>query len=976
MASVLLPCHRLGRRDFTMTTRRPVCHERNPQNHPQNRSLGRHRLRPHLPSRRHRTPEPPWYDPTATTRQSVLLARGGAHGVWQQSTRRCASALLTFGQLLRRLRAATALTQEELAERAGVSARLISDLERGIIHRPRRDTVRLLADGLGLTGPERAAFTAAARGRPASDPASASDAASPRGGLAAAAGPAGRPGAGGGSDGLAPPPAGGAAADADRPRRRRQDPPCAGGRGSGGRRLPGRRLLRRPGAGARPGAPPPGDRAGARRAGRWGTAAAANASIASRRTTRLLLVLDNVEHLTGAAPVVADLLGACPGLTVLATSRQPLRLRAEREVPVAPLALPNLDRFPPIDELARIPSVELFVQRAEAADRSFALTERNARAVAEVAVRLDGLPLAIELAAAWVKVLSPLALLARLERRLTLLTGGARDLPARQQTLRATLDWSLRSPEPRRAAPVSETRGLRRRLHAGRRRGRRRRGQRGAEPASGRRNCGRCRAGRVGVARREESAPRVRRRRRRFRDGVVAVFDAGDDARVRTRSPGGGRRGGRDVGPARDVVRGSGRACRARSWQVRTRNGGSPRWTPSTATCGRRSDGHWTTATPRRRCVWPGRSGNSGPTAATLPRGAAGWSGHWRPARALRRPCGHRRCWEPRRSRTSRATIARTMACGEEALARFQDLDDMDGVAAAHYRLGLAARAQGDYARATAHGEEALATFRMRGNQGQAGAAMNGLGLVAYYQGDYARAAALHEEALGLRRALGDLNGVAVSLGSLGLAVSAQGDHDRAAALHREALELGRALGEAPRGTQPREPRLDRRGDAGFRARRAALRDGRRPARPDRRAVNRQRPRVQRAPDRRGPGAPGRGCLRRGVVGGRVDGARRCDRVCPRSRPAGCRLRPLPRAHQRLSGTRLARPRRRSGTSGRRRPSCGAAPPLRPLLLVAISTARKRPGTQRRRLPDSAGSSPSSCVAPRHAEGACFRRPG
>ena len=93
----------------------------------------------------------------------------------------------------------------------------------------------------------------------------------------------------------------------------------------------------------------------------------------------LLVVLDNFEHMMGAAPLVADLLGACPGLKVLATSRQPLRLRAERELQVAPLVLPNLDRFPPIDELARIPAVELFIQRAESANRTFALTEPGIR---------------------------------------------------------------------------------------------------------------------------------------------------------------------------------------------------------------------------------------------------------------------------------------------------------------------------------------------------------------------------------------------------------------------------------------------------------------------------------------------------------------------------------------------------------------------------------------------------------------------
>jgi predicted ATPase/class 3 adenylate cyclase len=157
---------------------------------------------------------------------------------------------------------------------------------------------------------------------------------------------------------------------------------------------------------------------------------------------RLLLVLDNFEQVVDAAPVVADLLAASPDLRVVATSREPLRLRAEREFAVAPLATPPLRRLPPLDDLARVPAVALYVQRATAARRGFALTADNARPVAEVCARLDGLPLAIELAAARVKVLSPAALLERLADRLKVLTGGARDLPARQQTLRAAIAWS------------------------------------------------------------------------------------------------------------------------------------------------------------------------------------------------------------------------------------------------------------------------------------------------------------------------------------------------------------------------------------------------------------------------------------------------------------------------------------------------------------------------------------------------------
>ena len=163
---------------------------------------------------------------------------------------------------------------------------------------------------------------------------------------------------------------------------------------------------------------------------------------------RLLLVLDNLEHLLPAAKAIAALIAACPSLTVLATSREPLQLRSEREIPVAPLALPE-EGTAHVAGLASIPAVALFVQRAEAANPRFALTQANATDVAEIARRLDGLPLAIELAAARIKLLPPAALLVRLERRLPLLTGGPRDLPDRQRTLRDAIAWShdLLSPE-------------------------------------------------------------------------------------------------------------------------------------------------------------------------------------------------------------------------------------------------------------------------------------------------------------------------------------------------------------------------------------------------------------------------------------------------------------------------------------------------------------------------------------------------
>jgi len=157
---------------------------------------------------------------------------------------------------------------------------------------------------------------------------------------------------------------------------------------------------------------------------------------------RVLLLLDNFEHVIDAAGDIASLLAACPTLKVMATSRVVLNLSGEHEFAVPPLALPDIrDAADPVS-LSTCPSVALFVERATATRSDFALTPDNARAIAEICARLDGLPLALELAAARVRVMPPSEMLARLRSRLRLLTGGARDLPARQQTLRAAIDWS------------------------------------------------------------------------------------------------------------------------------------------------------------------------------------------------------------------------------------------------------------------------------------------------------------------------------------------------------------------------------------------------------------------------------------------------------------------------------------------------------------------------------------------------------
>ena len=156
----------------------------------------------------------------------------------------------------------------------------------------------------------------------------------------------------------------------------------------------------------------------------------------------MLLLLDNFEHVLAAAPMIAQLLTQGPKLKAVVTSQAPLHVYGEHEFPVPPLALPDLKSTPPLDVLSQLPAVALFVERAKAVKHDFALTKENAATVAAICARLDGLPLALELAAARIKLLSPSAMLTRLESRLNLLTGGARDLPTRQQTLRGTVDWS------------------------------------------------------------------------------------------------------------------------------------------------------------------------------------------------------------------------------------------------------------------------------------------------------------------------------------------------------------------------------------------------------------------------------------------------------------------------------------------------------------------------------------------------------
>ena len=348
----------------------------------------------------------------------------------------------TFSRLLRQARTAAALSQEELAERAGVSARGVSDLERGLRRAPRLETVRMLADALGLDAAGRAALLAAARA-PVADADSASS-----------------------SPGLPEPPTrliGREREVAQLSRLLGDDGvrllTLTGPGGSGKTRL-AIAAAKESGDGFPDGVvfvdlAPLADPSlvlasiaqgvGLRTPGA-DLAAAMRAFLAGKR---MLLLLDNFEHVLDAAGVVADLVRALPALTVLTTSREPLRLRGEREFAVQPLDVPDAGSVVEPDRLLESGAVSLLVERVRDVRADFALTPENAPVVVDICRRLDGLPLALELAAARVRGL-PLSLLReRLEAALPLLTDGARDAPTRQRSLRDTIAWSfdLLSPE-------------------------------------------------------------------------------------------------------------------------------------------------------------------------------------------------------------------------------------------------------------------------------------------------------------------------------------------------------------------------------------------------------------------------------------------------------------------------------------------------------------------------------------------------
>jgi predicted ATPase/transcriptional regulator with XRE-family HTH domain len=351
-----------------------------------------------------------------------------------------------FAEVLRRARRASGLSQEELAERAGLSAHAISALERGVNRAPRPDTLDMLADALALPADERRRWERLRRQQASRAPAEVARDTAPRGSTP----PTNLP--------VQPTRFIGRVAELERIGQLMRDDTTrlvtlTGPGGSGKTRLAvemaaGLRHVYPDGVffvdlapvsapelalatlAATLGVYPRPDQALSTTLGQWLV------------DKRLLLVLDNLEQVLAVAPDIAELLRTCPDLRILATSRAPLRLRAEREFPVPPLPVPPSEAGPDARDTAESDAVRLFVDRARAVQPTFDAQGEDALVVGRICRLLDGLPLAIELAAAGVRLLPPPAILARLEQHLPLVGSGQRDVPARQRTLHNTIAWS------------------------------------------------------------------------------------------------------------------------------------------------------------------------------------------------------------------------------------------------------------------------------------------------------------------------------------------------------------------------------------------------------------------------------------------------------------------------------------------------------------------------------------------------------
>jgi predicted ATPase/class 3 adenylate cyclase/Tfp pilus assembly protein PilF len=510
----------------------------------------------------------------------------------------------------------------------------------------------------------------------------------------------------------------------------------------------------------------------------------------------MLLVLDNLEQIPGAALFIAELLGATPKVHVLATSRAPLHVRGEREFPVSPLPLPPADPSLSVEDLSRFDAVQVFVARARAIKPDFALDARNAGSVGAIVRRLDGLPLAIELAAARIRLFPPQAMLARLETRLPLLTGGARDLPARQRALRETIAWSHELLAPDEQALF---RGLA--VFAG-----------GftldaAEFVEGERGGMRGDEGGAGDRSDPPAPPSAL--------DLVSALVAQSMLTSQDHADGSVRFGMletiREYGLERLADVGELEAVRGRHAQffLALAEGASTELegAQSAVWLDRLEAEH---DNLRAALAWA----LDRPADATAMRLAAAlwpfWDirGHYAEGRDWLERVLARDVAEPTTALaevlTGTGSIARMQSDARGATAHlgralelWTDLNDQRGVARVLLFLGHVADRQGDLTGARTHFEDALRIGRDTENAPLTGSTLINLGIIADQQGDPARAIAQYEEALAIFRRLGDRRLESIALDNLGIVARSRGDLAEATRLFEDAIAVSRAVGDA-----------------------------------------------------------------------------------------------------------------------------------------------------------------------------------
>jgi predicted ATPase/transcriptional regulator with XRE-family HTH domain len=499
------------------------------------------------------------------------------------------------------------------------------------------------------------------------------------------------------------------------------------------------------------------------------------------RDKQMLLVLDNFEQLTEAAPFVAELLEVAPRLKAVVTSRSLLHIYGEHEYPVPPLDLPDLGSLPSIEALAQTASVDLFVQRAQAANHTFRLTSDNAAHVAEICVRLDGLPLAIELAAARSKLFTPPTLLKQMESRLSVLTGGPKDRDPRQQTLRGAIAWSYDLLKPHEQAFF-------RRLSVFV-------GGWTIEAAT-------AVAADSGSKAEGESSDPLDALSSLANKSLLRVEEMGDEIRfgmletIREYA----LEQAQEAGETETLKRGHAEYYQALAEQL----GPALRGHELAATLARLDREH---DNVRAVLAWAVERGEGEIAQAVSGAIWRFWSirgyiseGRSWIAKALAMPPRRTANWA--RAANAAGNLAQTQvdyvearALHEETRSVYTELGDKAGTARALNNLGVSAWQQGDYLAARSFFQECLDLQREVGSDWDVAAALTNLGLVLTDEGAvYGEALEYHQEALLLFRKVGDKKTAGAVQNNMGVLLHQQGRYKEARAVWEEYLELARGL--------------------------------------------------------------------------------------------------------------------------------------------------------------------------------------